>query len=99
MQPNIVLYGNKREGKGFSRQEIEKAGLTSLQAGLLKIPFDRRRKSSYEENIKVLQYLKGEAQNTVQEKKSVVEKKLKEEKEKKLAEEKKPKKAPALRGG
>lgn len=99
MRPNIVLYGHVRQGRGFSTQEIEKAGLNWMQAKLLQVPIDKRRETVHEENVKVLQYLKTEAHQTVVKKKEVAEKKVKEEKEKKLAEEKKPKKAPAMRGG
>jgi len=43
-----------RKGRGFSKKEIEAAGITLEQAKKLGIPIDRRRKSAYEENIKVL---------------------------------------------
>lgn len=99
MRPNVVLYGHARQGRGFSIQEIEKAGLNWMQAKLLQVPIDKRRETLHEENVKVLQYLKSEAHATVAKKKEVVEKKAKEEKEKMLAEERKPKKAPAMRGG
>ena len=70
-----------------------------MQAKLLQVPIDNRRETLHEENVKVLQYLKSEAHQTVAKKKEVAEKKVKEEKEKMFAEERKPKKAPALRGG
>ena len=99
MRPNVVLYGYKRQGRGFSREELEKAGLNRFQASLLNVPIDSRRSTVHEENVKVLQYLKSEAHQAVAKKKEVAEKKVKEEKEKMFAEERKPKKAPALRGG
>ena len=46
--------GKKREGKGFSPDEIKGAGLNAGDARKLMIPVDRKRKTSHEENIKAL---------------------------------------------
>jgi ribosomal protein L13E len=43
--------GKQRPGKGFSPDEIKEAGLNSGQARTLRIPIDRKRKTSHEENI------------------------------------------------
>ncbi len=61
LRPNVFL-SNKREGRGFSPAELEKAGLNYHQAKLLSLSVDKRRTSVHEENVKVLQYLKQEAQ-------------------------------------
>ena len=46
--------GKERPGKGFSPDELKEAGLTALDARNLKIPVDRKRRSSHEENIEAL---------------------------------------------
>jgi len=43
--------GKERPGKGFSPDELKEAGLTNGDARSLKIPVDRKRKTSHEENI------------------------------------------------
>jgi len=49
--------GRPRKGKGFSRKELEKVGIKVNEALKLGIPVDKRRSSSHEENIKVLENL------------------------------------------
>ena len=63
LRPNIVLE-KKRPGRGFSTVELDAAGLNWHQARLLGIAIDKRRRSKHDENVKVLQYLKAEAQKT-----------------------------------
>jgi large subunit ribosomal protein L13e len=46
--------GKKREGRGFSPDELKEAGIDAGQARELSIRIDRKRKSSSEDNIKTL---------------------------------------------
>ena len=46
--------GEKRRGKGFSRQEIIAIGIDRSNIRHLNMPFDQRRKSSHDWNIKTL---------------------------------------------
>jgi len=52
IKPQIIKpNGNIRPGKGFSPDEISKAGLNAGEARKLCIPIDYKRKSCHEENI------------------------------------------------
>ena len=52
--------GQERNSRGFSREELEKAGLGKAEARKLKVPFDMRRKTAYPKNIEVLKtYVKN----------------------------------------
>ena len=51
--------GTMREGRGFSRGEIDKAGATVDDLKMAHLRVDPLRKSSHEENIKTLQELLG----------------------------------------
>ena len=44
-----------REGRGFSLGELKAVGLTAREGKRLGVPIDRRRRSTHEWNIKVLQ--------------------------------------------
>jgi large subunit ribosomal protein L13e len=44
----------KRHGKGFSREELKKAGTNMAEALKLRIPLDPRRKTAHEENIEAV---------------------------------------------
>jgi len=46
--------GKKRYGKGFSREELKKAGLNVREALKLSIPVDSRRKTVHEENVSTI---------------------------------------------
>jgi ribosomal protein L13E len=46
--------GKSRSGKGFSPDELKEAGLNAGDARALKIPVDRKRRTSHEENITAL---------------------------------------------
>jgi large subunit ribosomal protein L13e len=46
--------GKKRSGRGFSIEELEKAGLTLTDARRLEIPADKRRKTVHDWNIEVV---------------------------------------------
>jgi len=64
IKPAITAQsGKKRLGKGFSPDELKEAGLNAGDARNLKIPVDRKRKSSHEENIETLKshYEKAQA--------------------------------------
>ncbi|MCL2691058.1 MAG: ribosomal protein L13e [Candidatus Bathyarchaeota archaeon] len=46
--------GKTKKGRGFSPNELTKAGITCFQAKQLGIPVDFRRKSEHESNIETL---------------------------------------------
>ncbi|MGD6808138.1 MAG: ribosomal protein L13e [Candidatus Bathyarchaeia archaeon] len=46
--------GKTKNGKGFSPNELAKAGVTALQAKQMGMPVDFRRKSEHESNIEAL---------------------------------------------
>ena len=46
--------GKERYGKGFSREELKKAGLNVREALKLSIPVDSRRKTVHEENVSTI---------------------------------------------
>lgn len=50
--------GNWRRGKGFSLREIRGAGLSVTDAGVLRIPLDKRRRSVHQTNINLLNEVK-----------------------------------------
>ena len=43
-----------REGRGFSLEEIKRAGLTLSEAKILELPIDKRRKTTHPKNIQTL---------------------------------------------
>ncbi len=54
INPLVSRSRSIREGKGFSVQEIQAAGLTPTDARRIGIPVDTRRKSTHQENIELL---------------------------------------------
>ena len=46
--------GKQRSGRGFSTEELEKAGLNPAEAKRLEIPVDKRRKTVYDKNIEAI---------------------------------------------
>ena len=46
--------GKRRQGKGFSPDEIKEAGINAGDARQMKIPVDRKRRTSHEDNIEAL---------------------------------------------
>jgi len=44
----------KRDGKGFSKAEVKKAGLNSVSARKMGLPVDPRRRTVHEENVAVV---------------------------------------------
>ena len=62
LRPNVVVKNiRKREGRGFSMQELTKAELDPCSACQLGVAVDKRRASVLDENVKILKYLKAEA--------------------------------------
>jgi len=47
LKPN----GKQRNGRGFSQDELKKAGLTRVDARRMQLPVDTRRKTAHEENV------------------------------------------------
>jgi ribosomal protein L13E len=55
IKPIVFKKGGKqRHGKGFSREELKKAGLSLKEASKLGIPADSRRATVHEGNINVI---------------------------------------------
>ena len=46
--------GKQRSGRGFSLEELKKAGLNPAEAKTLKIPVDKRRKTAHDQNVKAV---------------------------------------------
>jgi len=46
--------GKQRSGRGFSREELKKAGLNSTEAARLGLPADFRRKTAHDENVEAI---------------------------------------------
>lgn len=46
--------GKQRSGRGFSREELKKAGLNPAEAKRLEIPVDRRRKTAHDQNVEAI---------------------------------------------
>lgn len=60
----IVESGDRvREGKGFSKEELDAVKLSMTRARSLGIPVDSRRKSSYDDNIEILKEFLGKAKD------------------------------------
>jgi ribosomal protein L13E len=55
--------GKERNGRGFSLEELRKAGLNRAEAKKLEIPIDKRRKTAHEQNVqKIKSYAKKKAE-------------------------------------
>lgn len=54
ISPIVERRDRVREGKGFSGEELKAVELTPTKARRLGIPYDSRRKTSHEENVKAL---------------------------------------------
>ena len=52
----------KRQGKGFSPDEIKQAGMNAAEAKKLGIPVDWKRKTCHEENVEALKSHKPKLQ-------------------------------------
>ena len=55
IKPKILKQnGKQREGRGFSREELKKAGLNKTEAARIGIPTDPRRKTAHDENVEAI---------------------------------------------
>lgn len=54
MEPKVNIAKSPRVGHGFSLQEIKKAGMTVKSARKKGIRVDVRRKSAYDDNVRIL---------------------------------------------
>lgn len=55
IKPQILkANGKKRVGKGFSPEELKKAGLNLQEAKAIELPIDFRRRTAHEENIEAI---------------------------------------------
>ncbi|MCK4933151.1 ribosomal protein L13e [Candidatus Bathyarchaeota archaeon] len=57
LRDSLVVLKKKmrsRRGRGFSRKELKKVGISQKQALQLRLPIDLRRRSVHEENVKLL---------------------------------------------
>ena len=60
MEPRVNLAKSPRVGRGFSLPELKKAGIDIRVAKRSGIIVDKRRRSAYDENVKMLkESLKG----------------------------------------
>jgi ribosomal protein L13E len=46
--------GKQRSGRGFSRDEVGKAGLIPAEAARLELPVDLKRKTAHDENVEAI---------------------------------------------
>lgn len=72
IKPVVFKKGGKqRLGKGFSREELGKAGLSLKEALKLGIPVDPRRGTVHEENVNAIKgFLKSEKKTKVKTKRT-----------------------------
>ena len=55
IKPKILKPdGKQRNGRGFSPEELKKAGLNPAEAKRLEIPVDRRRKTAHDPNVEAI---------------------------------------------
>jgi large subunit ribosomal protein L13e len=55
VKPKILKPdGKQRGGRGFSREELKKAGIDSAEAKRLKLPVDKRRKTAHDQNVEAI---------------------------------------------
>jgi ribosomal protein L13E len=55
IKPKILKPdGKQRSGRGFSREELKKAGLNPTEAAKLGLPTDLRRKTAHDENVEAI---------------------------------------------
>ena len=55
IKPKILNpKGKQRSGRGFSRNEIEKARVNATEASKAGLPVDFRRKTAHEENVEAV---------------------------------------------
>ena len=55
IRPTITKQNGKQSiGRGFSRTELEKAGVNKQQAKQMGLPVDLKRKSEHDENVETI---------------------------------------------
>jgi ribosomal protein L13E len=55
VKPKILKQnGKQRSGRGFSRDELKKAGLNHTEAARIGLPTDLRRRTAHEKNIEAI---------------------------------------------
>ena len=55
IKPKILKpNGKQRNGRGFSPEELKKAGLNPTEAPRLGLPVDLRRKTAHDENVQAI---------------------------------------------
>ena len=55
IKPKILKpNGKQRNGRGFSPEELKKAGLNPTEASRLGLPADLRRKTAHDENVEAI---------------------------------------------
>jgi hypothetical protein len=54
MEPKVFLNGKTRSARGFSISELKKANIDLGKAKRMGIRIDKRRKTLYDENVKLL---------------------------------------------
>jgi ribosomal protein L13E len=54
VSPEVIKPDGKRSGKGFSLEELKKAGLNPAEAKRLKLPVDKRRKTAHAKNVEAI---------------------------------------------
>jgi ribosomal protein L13E len=60
IKPKILKPdGKQRSGRGFSREELKKAGLNTAEAKKLEIPVDKRRKTAHDQNVEIIKAYAG----------------------------------------
>ncbi len=85
VKPKILKPDEKqRLGKGFSREELKKAGVNLAVARSIELPIDMRRRTVHDENVEAVKAYAAEEKN----KRKTVEKPVVQEKPKKHAKEK-----------
>ena len=61
VNPNVFGKKGLRDGKGFSKAELDEIGLVGDEAHRLGIPVDKRRSTKYDENVERLKSYVEEA--------------------------------------
>ena len=55
IKPQIIkTNGKNREGRGFSREELKKAGINLQEAKAIELPIDMRRKTAHDINVEAI---------------------------------------------
>jgi ribosomal protein L13E len=60
--------GKQVEGKGFSLDELKKAGSSLTEAVRLRVPVDPRRRTAHDENVEALKPILAERKSAVKSK-------------------------------